>query len=173
MVSLLTDKTLKNAFGISDDKEVLIEFDKKFATQTKNKGRLRSLDTYLKVGVNDETDAPLYMGVLKPSGEIATLDDYKSHQVHIANVELERIEQRKKKLENEIAELEIEREKFSDASWNVRDVYAKVAEEVAECEDLLEELKKETKHERRKLKSKIRNELQQMSFVEKLKFLMI
>ena len=171
MVSLLTDKTLKNAFGISDDNEVLIEFDKRFATQSKNKGRLQSLENYLKIGVNDETDAPLYLGVVKSTGEIATLDEYKEHRIETANVELEKLEQAKQNLENEIAKLQIKNAKLDDESWIIRGDYARVAVEFDELADLLEKLKEETKQERQRLKRKIRNELQQMSFVEKLKFL--
>lgn len=171
MVSLLTDKTLKRAFGISDDKEVLIEFDKRFATLAKNKGRLQPLKNYLKVGVNDETDAPVYLGILKPSGEVATLDEYKEHQIKTANVELERIIQEKKQLDNEIAKLQIKNAKLNDESWLIRDDYARVAVEFDELTDLFEGLKNETKRERKKLKRKIFKEIQQMGFVDKLKFL--
>lgn len=65
------------------------------------------MKNYLKVGVNDETDAPVYLGILKPSGEVATLDEYKEHQIKTANIELERIIQEKKQLDNEIAKLQI------------------------------------------------------------------
>lgn len=171
MVSLLTDKTLKSTFGVTDDKEMLIEFDKRFATLAKNKGRLQPLKNYLKVGVNDETDAPIYLAILKPNGEIATLDEYKEHQIKTANVELERIIQEKTKLENEIAKLQIKNAKLTDESWLIRDDYARVAVEFDELGDLLEDLKNETKQERRKLKKKIFREIQQMSFFDKLKFL--
>lgn len=172
MANIITSKFIRSSLGVLDDELLLLEFDKKYANLAKNKGKFHSLTQYTILGLSEETDSPIYLGVLKTNGEVATLDEYKKHRIKTANIELEKLEQAKQNLENEIAELLITNDKLTEDSWSIRDDYAKVAEEFDELTDLLEDLKQETKRERRKLKRKIRKELQQMSFTEKLKFLM-
>ena len=172
MANIITSESMRSALGILDDKLLLLEFDKKYANLAKNKGKFQPVTQYSILGLNEETDSPIYIGVVKTTGEVATLDEYKEHQIKTANVELERIIQEKIELENEVAKLQIKNAKLNDESWLIRDDYARVAVEFDELTDLLEDLKQETKRERRKLKRKIRKELQQMSFTEKLKFLM-
>lgn len=171
MANIINSLWLKQAFGIEDENLQLLEFDKKHTLLAKNKSRFQSLDNYEKIGVNEETESPVYIGILKSNGEVATLDEYKDYQVKTANAELEKLEQKKQNLENKIAELMIENDRLTDDSWSIRDDYVRVAKEVDELEDLLEDLKNEIKLERRRLKRKIRNELQEKGFIEKLKFL--
>lgn len=172
MANIITSQTIRTAFGVLDEELIMLEFDKKYANLAKNKGKFQSLAQYTILGLSEETDSPIYLGVLKTTGEVATLDEYKEHQIKTANVELERIIQEKKKIEDEIAKLQIKNAKLNDESWLIRDDYARVAVEFDELGDLLEDLKNETKQERIKLKQKIFREIQQMGFVEKLKFLM-
>ncbi|CYW12726.1 hypothetical protein [Streptococcus suis] len=171
MANIITSQAIRTALGVLEEDFLLLEFDKKYANLAKNKGKFQSLTQYSILGLNEETDSPVYIGVIKKTGEVATLDEYKEHQLKTANVELERIIQEKKQLENEIAKLQIKNAKLNDESWLIRDDYARVAVEFDELGDLLEELKNETKQERRKLKQKIFREIQQMSFFDKLKFL--
>ncbi|HEM2740816.1 hypothetical protein HO932_10245 [Streptococcus suis] len=171
MANIITSQAIRTALGVLEEDLLLLEFDKKYANLAKNKGKFQSLTQYSILGLNEETDSPVYIGVIKKTGEVATLDEYKEHQLKTANVELERIIQEKKQLENEIAKLQIKNAKLNDESWLIRDDYARVAVEFDELGDLLEELKNETKQERRKLKQKIFREIQQMSFFDKLKFL--
>ncbi|HEM3528497.1 TPA: hypothetical protein U1B39_000881 [Streptococcus suis] len=171
MANIITSQAIRTALGVLEEDLLLLEFDKKYANLAKNKGKFQSLTQYSILGLNEETDSPVYIGVIKKTGEVATLDEYKEHQLKTANVELERIIQEKKQLENEIAKLQIKNAKLNDQSWLIRDDYARVAVEFDELGDLLEELKNETKQERRKLKQKIFREIQQMSFFDKLKFL--
>ncbi|MFM0599100.1 hypothetical protein P7J18_02755 [Streptococcus suis] len=172
MANIITSQAIRDALGVLDEELLLLEFDKKHANLAKNKGKFQDLTQYSILGLNEETDSPIYIGVVKTTGEVATLDEYKEHQIKTANVELEKLEKDKQNLESKIAELLITNDKLTEDSWSIRDDYAKVAEEFDELTDLLEDLKQETKRERRKLKRKIRKELQQMSFTEKLKFLM-
>ena len=171
MANIITSKFIRSSLGVLDDELLLLEFDKKYANLAKNKGKFHSLTQYTILGLSEETDSPIYLGVLKTNGEVATLDEYKEHQIKTANVELERIIQEKTKLENEIAKLQIKNAKLNDEAWLIRDDYARVAVEYDELGDLLEDLKNETKQERRKLKQKIFREIQQMSFIDKLKLL--
>ena len=171
MANIITSKFIRSSLGVLDDELLLLEFDKKYANLAKNKGKFHSLTQYTILGLSEETDSPIYLGVLKTNGEVATLDEYKEHQIKTANVELERIIQEQTKLENEIAKLQIKNAKLNDEAWLIRDDYARVAVEYDELGDLLEDLKNETKQERRKLKQKIFREIQQMSFIDKLKLL--
>ncbi|HEL1617533.1 hypothetical protein F6P74_07170 [Streptococcus suis] len=172
MANIITLQAIKDALGVLDEELLLLEFDKKHANLAKNKGKFQPLAQYTILGLNEETDSPIYLGILKATGEVATLDEYKEYQIKTANVELEKLEKDKQDLESKIAELLITNDKLTEDSWSIRDDYAKVAEEFDELTDLLEDLKQETKRECRKLKRKIRKELQQMGFTEKLKFLM-
>lgn len=171
MANIITSQAIRDALGVLDEELLLLEFDKKHANLAKNKGKFQALTQYSILGLNEETDSPIYIGVIKKTGEVATLDEYKEHQIKTANVELERIIQEKTKLENEIAKLQIKNAKLNDESWLIRDDYARVAVEFDELTDLFEDLKNETRRERKKLKRKIFKEIQQMGFVDKLKFL--
>ncbi|WP_099831592.1 hypothetical protein [Streptococcus suis] len=171
MANIITSKFIRSSLGVLDDEVLLLEFDKKYANLAKNKGKFHSLTQYTILGLSEETDSPIYLGVLKINGEVATLDEYKEHRIKTANIELEKLEQAKQNLENEIAKLQIKNDKLNDESWLIRDDYARVAVEFDELTDLFEDLKNETRRERKKLKRKIFKEIQQMSFVDKLKFL--